>query len=259
MQVSTDALLSRRVWASLALVIVVIVAAGQLHHAGTDREHEVDMDAPPAELLYSSIDHLQYTDYRYVRSRTRYNSTDCSTADRVKVRGWVENSNRRARFTITRDNATQQIYTNSYIMYEKLGSDSSWTSHTNEEYSPSANLYFGSHDVLQRADIDVLDRSGQTIVLRINRTNTTEGVFQSGIVGTADTERESMTFYLNDESGEIRRVERRVYGHYYGDYCDVVVIEGYGTATADRPDDIGFRAEEVLMGVVKTVARVLPV
>lgn len=259
MKVSVSSLVSWRLAASLAALLIVVAAVGLLGLDSTQEfDHEVDTDAPPPELAYSSIEHLQYTDYRYERTWTRNNSTDCGSADVVRERGWVENSERRARFDIVFGSTSHHLFINSAIQYQKDEGESSWDSVPSSDYSPLVNVFFGHHEALRGANVVVTDRTEEIIVLQFDRTNKTQAFFNSGIWGTGGTEQERMDFYLDADTGRIQRVERTVYGHNHRDYCEVVTLEGYGSATADRPNDIGFRIEEVVVRVVKTIGRLSP-
>jgi hypothetical protein len=234
-------------------IVLILLGSYTFHSVQNSREldHEVNVNAPPDELLHSAVDHLQYVDYRYVRTSTVENSTDCTSATIVRERGWSENTDRQMRRRVTiGDDFSRDIYITPSVLYFRSDFNGSWTLRTAGGYQPEENPFVGGHDVIREAEVTVVSRSEETIALRVTNSSVTEEWFSRGFWEDAEAQRESRTFYLDADTGRIQRVERTLHGGYHGDYCEVITFHDYGTTTADRPDDIGFHIEEVLLEVL---------
>lgn len=240
---------------AVLMVVLLLLGAYSLVAGDTSKgmDHEVNTDANPAELLYSSTEHLQYTDYRYVHTRTTANTTDCKDADIVVERGWMENSNQRVRHTVTIESYYLDSYATETIRYEKTDPQSSWTPRISGEFNQWENLFTRGNEELLDANVTVVARTEDTIALRIDRTNETTYWFANTFHVYPEPDHETRVFYLDADTGRIQRVERTLYGGYYGDYCQVITVHDYGSATADRPEDLGFHVEEVIAEIVHRI------
>jgi len=226
----------------LVVIVGVIVAGAALRMSTPTPADPPDIDTgeEPSTLLNQSICHLQLSNHRYERAVVEHN--DSGPDDRyVRSRGVVQNTEYQYyREEIYGGPTTIERYGNDAMGYHRTD-DQQWTTHR-----PSR---FGGYTITVTEDGPppdprIVERSDDQIFLEVT---TASAIYVVGTGGYDDAQEHTLTIALDGDTGRIRRIKRTVkYSpERNSDNFTIMTTIGYNDTTVTRPDDLGFRSQEL--------------
>lgn len=210
----------------------------------------VDTDAEPAAVLSQSVTHLRHADYKYVHRRT-FLEGEYEGVTVVLVDGTVENSAERHR-TVHHDlGENAKVFANDHVGYVSPARSSGWILGPAVAYDRDVANPLAAPSGLDSETVSLANATRGRLRFRITGDAVIDQLLWPMVTDAPGAANQRLTLVVDRETGHLVSLTRTVTGTPNApDLRETVQFREYGSATANRPDGIGFNLRELLYRIV---------